>query len=60
MNEVKFRKSISPEDSRVPDDILQINGRDMETPYRKDCSQGLEHVHKDLVSFQMWAYKHKY
>jgi hypothetical protein len=31
----------------------------METPYRKDCSQGLAHVHKDLFSIQKWTFKYK-
>jgi hypothetical protein len=33
---------------------------DMETPYRKDCSQGLVHLRKNLFSFQKWAFKYKY
>jgi hypothetical protein len=30
----------------------------METPYRKDCSQGLAHVRKDLFSVQKRAFKY--
>jgi hypothetical protein len=66
----KLRWSISPEDFRVPADVLYLNGRDipfvnnvtsrchrgqedeMETPYRKDCSQGLAYVRKDLFSIK--------
>jgi hypothetical protein len=33
---------------------------DMETPYRKDCSHGLTHVHKVLFFIQKWAFKYKY
>jgi hypothetical protein len=30
----------------------------MDTPYRKDCSQGTAHVLKDLFSFQKLVFKY--
>jgi hypothetical protein len=32
----------------------------METPHRKDCSQGLAHIYKDLFHIQKWVLKYKY
>jgi hypothetical protein len=32
----------------------------METPCRKDCSQGLTQVHTDPFSILKWASKYKY
>jgi hypothetical protein len=29
-----------------------------ETPYQKDCDQGLAHVRKDLFSVHKWAFKY--
>jgi hypothetical protein len=33
---------------------------DMETPYQKDCSQGLTHVYKDLFHIQNWTFRYNY
>jgi hypothetical protein len=32
----------------------------METPYQKDSSQGLVHIHKDLFPIQKLAFKYRY
>jgi hypothetical protein len=56
-----------PRRHKVPDEVLQLNGReylrrgdDMETPYREDPNEGHTHVRKGLLSIQMLSFKYKY
>jgi hypothetical protein len=70
----KLRRSISPEGLRVPEDALQLNGRDIPLNclvtfnrrktwryhIERTCSQGLVHVLKDLFSIQKPMFKYKY